>query len=265
MPVNGYGALDVSEYEVEIFEHSKRMEIVTMPKSNYIEIQSDLTWDMRSELVNWLVEVHCKLRLLPETLYYAVNVVDRFLSTKAIPVTKLLLVGVTSLFIACKYEEVQIPAVAVMAYMVNNAHNVDEIIKAERYVLHMLQFDLGYPGPLMFLRRISRADRYEPHARLLAKYLLEATLVDEQFLEVKPSYLAASAMYLSRKLLADREWCKMHVELSGYTEEEIFPCAKLIFQLVANPVRLPNVLKKYSDSQYSQVALFVESLVQRMK
>ncbi|KAJ3214895.1 hypothetical protein HDU67_001097 [Dinochytrium kinnereticum] len=255
----------LSEYATEIYEYARKMEIETMPKANYIDSQPEIDWKMRSELINWMVEVHCKLRLLPETLYFAVNLVDRFLSLKPISVPKLLLVGVTSLFIACKYEEVQIPSVAVMVYMVNNMYDASEITKAERFMLHLLKFDLGYPGPLIFLRKISRADNYNPHVRLLAKYLLEATLADEQFLKFRPSFLSAASMYLALKLLSGGEWTPMHVACSGYSEEEVFPCAKALFHLVASPSsRLPSILKKYSDVQFSKVALFVADVVQRM-
>ena len=42
-----------------------------------------------------------------ETLFLAVNCIDRFLSKMAIARTKLQLIGVTALFIAAKYEELQ--------------------------------------------------------------------------------------------------------------------------------------------------------------
>jgi len=34
---------------------------------------------MRAILVDWLVEVHSKFKLLPETIFLTVNIIDRYL------------------------------------------------------------------------------------------------------------------------------------------------------------------------------------------
>jgi len=39
---------------------------------------------MRSILIDWLVEVHLKFKLLPETLYLTVNIIDRYLSKETV-------------------------------------------------------------------------------------------------------------------------------------------------------------------------------------
>lgn len=67
----------VSEYVTEIFEYLRELELATMPNENYMDQQKELQWKMRSILVDWLIEVHVKFRLLPETLYLAVNIIDR--------------------------------------------------------------------------------------------------------------------------------------------------------------------------------------------
>lgn len=45
-----------------------------------MKIQKDINEKMRSILIDWLVEVHLKFKLLPETLYLTVNIIDRYLS-----------------------------------------------------------------------------------------------------------------------------------------------------------------------------------------
>jgi hypothetical protein len=44
---------------------------------------------MRAILIDWLVEVHLKFKLLPETLYLTVNLIDRFLGRTQIVRSKL--------------------------------------------------------------------------------------------------------------------------------------------------------------------------------
>jgi len=68
--------------------------------------QTDINEKMRGILIDWLVEVHLKFKLLPETLYMTVSTIDRYLSLKEVHRSKLQLVGVTSMLITCKYEEI---------------------------------------------------------------------------------------------------------------------------------------------------------------
>ncbi|KAF5747232.1 G2/mitotic-specific cyclin S13-7-like [Tripterygium wilfordii] len=76
---------------------------------DYMDSQPEINANMRSILVDWLIEVHCKFELMPKTLYLTINLVDRFLSLKAVSKRKLQLVGISSMLIACKYEEIWAP------------------------------------------------------------------------------------------------------------------------------------------------------------
>jgi G2/mitotic-specific cyclin 2 len=177
-----------------------------MPNPDYMKAQVNLEWRMRGILVDWLIEVHAKFRLLPETLFLCVNLVDRFLSSRPINMEKLQLVGVTALLVASKYEEVMAPAIDAFIYVADGGYTEEEILKAERYLLHIIDFDLSYPNPMNFLRRISKADDYDIHTRTIAKYLIEISLVDDRFLKYPPSRVAAAGMYLSRQMMDRGPW-----------------------------------------------------------
>lgn len=177
-----------------------------MPDPDYMDNQTELKWPMRNILMDWLIEVHSKFRLLPETLYIATNLIDRFLSKRIVSLVKLQLVGLTALFVAAKYEEVICPSINHFLAMTDGGYGVDEIIKAEKYMLSTLQFDLSYPNPLHFLRRISKADGYDIQSRTVAKYLIEIACVDHSLLKYPPSVLAAAAMWLARLCLERGEW-----------------------------------------------------------
>lgn len=198
--------LMVAEYVVEIFDYLKVLEDVTMPNPEYMEHQDDLEWKMRGILIDWLIEVHTRFHLLPETLFLAVNIIDRFLSAKVVQLDRLQLVGVTAMFIASKYEEVLSPHVANFRHVADDGFSEAEILSAERYVLGALNFDLSYPNPMNFLRRISKADNYDIQTRTLGKYLMEISLVDHEFMEYHPSRIAAASMYLARIILERGEW-----------------------------------------------------------
>lgn len=51
-----------------------------LPDWDYMVRQTDINEKMRKILVDWLLKVHSKFKLLPETLYLTVNIIDRYLS-----------------------------------------------------------------------------------------------------------------------------------------------------------------------------------------
>jgi cyclin A len=55
---------------------------------------------MRAVLIDWLVEVTEEYKMQTETLYLAVNFIDRFLSYMSVVRAKLQLVGTAAMFIA---------------------------------------------------------------------------------------------------------------------------------------------------------------------
>jgi G2/mitotic-specific cyclin 3/4 len=181
-------------------------QIKMLPNAHYMDLQTEIQWSMRSVLMDWLIQVHHRFSLLPETLFLTTNYIDRFLSCKIVSLGKLQLVGATAIFVAAKYEEINCPSVSEIVYMVDGGYTVDEILKAERFMLSMLQFELGWPGPMSFLRRISKADDYDLETRTLAKYFLEVTIMDERFVGSPPSYVAAGAHCFARMMLKKGEW-----------------------------------------------------------
>lgn len=65
--------------------------------------------------------------------------------------------GVTALLLASKYEEIFSPDVADFVYITDNAYTSGEVREMEIMILRELNFDLGRPLPIHFLRRASKA------------------------------------------------------------------------------------------------------------
>lgn len=74
----------VSEYCAEIQAHMQATERETQPDPAYMKRQPQVNENVRAILVDWLINVHSKFKLLPETLYITVNLIDRFLSQQRI-------------------------------------------------------------------------------------------------------------------------------------------------------------------------------------
>lgn len=84
--------------------------------------QSDINERMRAILIDWLVDVHLKFKLLPETLYLTINMIDRYLAKEVITRRKLQLVGIAAMLISSKYEEIYPPEIKDFTYITDRAY-----------------------------------------------------------------------------------------------------------------------------------------------
>lgn len=98
------------------------------------------------------------------------------------------------------------PEVGDFVYITDNSFTKEQILEMERKMLLKLDFNVGRPLPLQFLRRYSKAGEVDATQHALAKYVMELSLVDYEMCHVKPSLLAAAALCLSLRVFDDREW-----------------------------------------------------------
>lgn len=119
--------LCVTSYVQDMYHHFRSKEATTSVRPTFMECQPHINERMRSILVDWLVEVHLKFKLVPETLYLTINLIDRYLEIKEVSRPKLQLVGVTSLLIASKYEEIYPPELRDLVYICDRAYTRSEV------------------------------------------------------------------------------------------------------------------------------------------
>jgi cyclin A len=148
-----------ASYAAEIYTNLMASELIRRPRSNYMEtLQKDITKGMRGILIDWLVEVSEEYKLVPDTLYLTVYLIDQFLSRKYIERQKLQLLGITSMLIASKYEEICAPRVEEFCFITDNTYKKAEVLKMECQVLNDLGFHLSVPTTKTFLRLLIQDD-----------------------------------------------------------------------------------------------------------
>lgn len=82
-----------------------------------------------------MVDVHLKFKLLPETLFLTVNIIDRYLSLQQISRQRLQLVGVAAMLISTKYEEIYPPTVKDFVYITDEAYTKQDVLDMESDIL----------------------------------------------------------------------------------------------------------------------------------
>lgn len=247
----------VYKYNIDIFNFLKEIDC------SYRFFNEEISFKDRSNMVDWIIYVHSRLNLSQETLFLAVHIIDKFLIKKIIPHNKLFLVGVSALMIACKFEEVVCPTLNNLVVLSGYKVTEDDIKKAEKYMLHILEYNILFSNPLNFLRRCSKANNYEKKSRTVAKYILELSLLYENLLEFTGSVKAAASMYLARKI-TQQDTCKNLFTLySGHSKEELRECFNNLIQIIAQPIEFENIKKKYDTQKYNFIATFVSDYAKK--
>lgn len=195
-----------------------------LPTLGYMKIQPDINERMRGILVDWLIEVHLKFKLVPETLYLTINLIDRYLEIEPVKRDKLQLVGVTAMLIACKYEEIYPPEVKDFVYITDNAYTKQEIQDMEYVMLKKFNFNVTVISPYRFIERLTKLSQDNEALFFLAQYMLELALVEYKMIKYKPSILASGAIYLAHKIMGKSDAWPMKVEqYLSYKEKDVRP------------------------------------------
>eukprot|EP00566_Odontella_aurita_P012130 CAMPEP_0113562118 /NCGR_PEP_ID=MMETSP0015_2-20120614/20351_1 /TAXON_ID=2838 /ORGANISM="Odontella" /LENGTH=497 /DNA_ID=CAMNT_0000463983 /DNA_START=228 /DNA_END=1721 /DNA_ORIENTATION=- /assembly_acc=CAM_ASM_000160 len=260
--------LQVAPYVTDIFQHFFQAEAKSCPEM-YMDQQADINAKMRAILVDWLVEVHMKFRLVPDTLYLCINLIDRYCSHVSVARSKLQLVGVTALLIACKYEEIYPPEVRDCVYITDRAYNRQEVLDMEQDILQRLRFKITVPTAYPFLLRFLNMTKASQLSRIAANYYMERTLQEHDLLKFKPSVVAASAVVLALNNpdISDDHDCPgmptVLMEYTGFQPSELMACAAIIATKVGEePVtasrrQLVAVKRKYDHRKYQHVSTTV--------
>jgi len=252
-----------AEYATEIYAYLRSLEagVGYTVREDYLA-GSPITGKMRGVLVDWLVEVQQQFRLLQETLFITMSIIDRYLCVegKTVHRSQLQLVGVSAMFLAAKVEEIFAPEISDFVYITDNAYTGEEIRHMELKILNALNFDLCRPISLNFLRRFSKAGDVDLVQHSIAKYILEQALLDYSMVSYQPSHMAASALYLSL-VMTEKEvssvWNTNLQHYSAYSTTQLMPTVKRMACMIAkaDSTKLQAVRTKYSSVKFMKVAL----------
>ena len=171
------------------------------PSPHIFKNQPDINEKMRGILVNWLVDVHFKFKLLAETLFLTINLIDRYTERHQIPRLNYQLVGVAAMLIASKYEEIYAPEVSDFLYITDKAYTKDQLLSMERSILRTLDFNITVPSMFRFLERYSKLANSDDLIFNFSRFLIELTLPVVQMYKNKPSLIACAAIYASNKAM----------------------------------------------------------------
>ncbi|KAL0994865.1 hypothetical protein UPYG_G00128480 [Umbra pygmaea] len=260
LPDEAFTAQDVmclAEYAEDIHKHLRDSEIKCRPRPGYMRKQPDISNSMRVILVDWLVEVGQEYKLSGETIYLAVNYMDRFLSCMSVLRGKLQLVGTAAILLAAKYEEVYPPEVDDFVYITDDTYTKKQLLRMEHLLLKVLSFDMTVPTTHQFLCHFITIHSVCFKTENLALYVAELSMMEvDPFLNYVPSMLAAAAFCLANYTLNRAFWPEALCLFTGYTLAEIVPCLKDLHKLYLSAASRPQqaIREKYKSSKFGTVS-----------
>lgn len=122
----------------------------------YMASQENINESIRSTLVDWMIQIHYNFKLLPETLFLTINMIDRYMSKHQIQKREVQLIGIASLLTVTKYEEIYPPLLKDFVFISDNTYKSNEILEMEKKILFSLDFDLSLTTSYRFLERFSK-------------------------------------------------------------------------------------------------------------
>jgi len=224
-----------AEYAHEITCYLQQGERRVMADPTYMQRQAKLNAKMRSRLVHWIIKVHEKLELSPQTLFMSINLLDRYLACagQVVP-ERLQLVGATVLLLASKYEDVEAADPKGLATLTNGVCSREDILALEVEILNCLGFEFGVFGSShQFAQRMSKVGELDDKRSRLALELTHLALPVYSMLSFPPSHVAAAAVLVANRTHQVPEpWPQRLAGYTGYAEDALGPCAMALEALL---------------------------------
>ncbi|XP_057704526.1 cyclin-J [Corythoichthys intestinalis] len=215
-------------------------------------------------------------QLCPTARHLAVYLLDLFMDRYDVTVQQLYMVSLSCLLLASKVEEREdrIPkldslnSLGCMSTM-NLVLTKQALLHMELFLLESFQWNLYLPTAAHFIEYylsiavhegdlhdgwpMSSLEKTKPYMAKYADYFLEVSLQDHAFLCFAPSLVAAACVAASRLILhVSPTWAPRLQRLSGYSWENLVPCAEKLIIAHDSDVKEANKQKCQQPQQKGQ-------------
>ena len=224
-----------AEYSTSIYQNMKNEEDAFLIDKDFLQ-DTEIEERHRRRLVEWLLKVHEKFKLLPETFFITCKLVDLSIQKFGVQKSNLQLLSLASLLISAKYEEIYPPSLRQMLKVAaNESIKKEDVLEMEYKILRSLDFDVTFPTPLRFLARLKKLLNADEATFNLAHKIIQSSLLYVHFQTIKPSLIACGAIYLAMKNSRARfAWNLTFVKSTGYKEKHVKQVAEKLSELIDN-------------------------------
>ncbi|CAK94397.1 unnamed protein product (macronuclear) [Paramecium tetraurelia] len=254
----------IQNYSEPILDYYTKLDTET-PK-NSLQNHS-INANLRAKMIDWIVEVLSSYKCKDQTFHLSIRLMDLYLSKttqKHLP-QDLHLVGVSSMFIACKYEEIYpVKLQVVYEKIAHKKLSKEEIKDKEANILQVLDFNLNGTTILDIITMVLSILNLHQQLYEAANFLAKLALFDYEFVN-QYSYLqlACAVLIVSTKTieqidqnLSSEVTIPLIISTLKLDYQDSIACANRLLQLAKGfDKQFPNFenLKKFSKFQISDI------------
>jgi hypothetical protein len=214
---------------------------------------------MRPYLIDFLIEAHAAFQLLPETLFLAVNLLDRYCSRRVVYKRHYQLVGCAALLISAKYgdKKDRVPMIRELKSMCCSLYDEEMFTQMEWHVLNTLDWVIGHPTVDTWMTLKLKDENEDVEVEHMALYLSEIALYHKDFVSRKPSVMAHASITLARAILGRYD------EQSEQLEHDVQAAMIDLSQKLDRPSQV--LFRKHASLHTSRVSAIVESFLRQQE
>jgi len=213
----------VSDYDQDITNYLSLLENNSIVNCSMIDLQPEIQWYMRPYLLDFIIEIHQSFRLHPQTLFLAINIIDKYCSKRVVFKRHYQLVGCTALWLAAKYEDKKsrVPTLKELTIMCRNVYDQEMFVQMERHILSTLDWNLSHTSledclqislknsksfitstPKKFINNkfISSKNQYEK-ITTLTRFFCEISLYERNYLQFPTSLISITSHLLASNIM----------------------------------------------------------------
>ena len=197
--------------EIQIDAYLKELESKSRMKKNHLTHHKVNPY-YRAKMVDWMIEVLNSFKCADQTFFLAVSIMDRYFNEMNTAKTGIALhdlhaIGVVSMFIASKYEDIYPLLMKTIHHKIAHQKiSVDKIKTWEVEILQALHFKVGASSSPMdfienYLEQIMPAQHQDKQfIHVMSLYLAKMALHHTKFCTLRSSVISTIAIYVAFKI-----------------------------------------------------------------
>lgn len=253
-----------AEFRVVIF-HIDSGEEEPLFQPSLLKVQIHINPQIRTICVYWLVYAAEILDIAPGLLHHGIDCFDRYVSGNVVDRKDLLFVGLSCLLTASTCRVGEKTDLFMYARLAKNRYSLEEFIEMKEGIMEYLEHKVRIPTTWSFVNKFVDACTAGGSTSMkitlggMACYLAELSLLSRIMLRFRPSWVAASCVFLARYILFPLE-CPWDATLQQCTMYRPSHLRQSVLELHAfcysiHVANLPIFRNKYSQQTYGRVAL----------
>jgi len=221
---------------------------------------SSITEEIRSTIVDWLIQVQQYLSLSDVTLHLAVANFDNVLSSVEVEADEVQLMGLVCLSLAAKVEEDCPPSPDLLLPLTGGVYTKADLARVEKEALAAVKWRLRRTTPAVFLHYYSEIiGKPGKGVFKLARAMLDLCLEQTWYGTVPPSHLASTVL-LAASYLEGKGWPREMAKMTGHSPGQLMSSLATVLNMVTQDEVGEGVQEKHRRAVAKIRALGEESV-----